>query len=134
MTLLRPLSSPSLISLAACVCGQRDGEAYLRTLMRMLSLPAAEYPWGKASFAQPVFANAAAKGLVPSRPAAPRGAEAQQAGSLEPRLARCAQQCAPLLRVTGMLPPWCDAGGTGSASPSEILACSSRPGRPNAGG
>ena len=114
---------------------ERDGLEYVRTLLRLLSLDAAIYPWREASnaLARPVYQNVASKRLLlgPHEHDTDRGArdgeraeDGRQHAAASPaavwlpvgRSAReavstCMRQCARLTRTTGMRPPWCSSSG-----------------------
>ena len=101
---------------------------YLRVLLRMLRLDASEYPWGRATdaFSRPVYQNVGAKNILLGQQGADDAAH-QTAHSSAPHAGpsggwlpfsedergtqalACLRQCAPLLRSTGMRPPWCKA-------------------------
>ena len=89
----------------------RDGPAYVRTLLRMLRLPADDYPWRHVDFGQLVYANVAAKHVA-------EDAWSPRASWLPSEASKTkVQQCEALTRVTAMTPPWC-APAALSASPT----------------
>ena len=100
------------------------GPSYMAMLLRMLGLEPSLYPWHAVRFGQPVFENRKAKDLLVNVGSDQRGStrRADSSEQVMPRwlpagLEKCVRQCESLVRIGGMLPPWC--GDATSMAPAE---------------